>query len=169
MVGPESSEKGPLEDRNGRSHGQCFGFGPISMCGQKSTLAVSINLKSVTEHPKGLFVTIMGRSSLWRWPLKFCKGWKDGQIFEFLFFFQEFHTQLVYLGHNKRYRSKTWRQVHGGVLIENGGARKIREGNIGGSYMACVLRRVYFVSIGKSLVQEDPSSCSNIGFRYARG
>jgi hypothetical protein len=64
MVGPESSEKGPLEDRNGRSYGQCFGFGPISMCGQKSTMAASINLKSDTEHPKGLLVTIMGRSSL---------------------------------------------------------------------------------------------------------
>jgi hypothetical protein len=64
MVGPEISEKGPLEDRNGRSHGQCFGFGPISVCGQKLTMAASINLKSDTEHPKVLFVTIMGRLSL---------------------------------------------------------------------------------------------------------
>jgi hypothetical protein len=66
MVGPESSEKGPLKDRHGRSHGQCFGFNPISVCGQKSTMAASINLKSVTKHPKGLFVTIMGRASLQR-------------------------------------------------------------------------------------------------------
>jgi hypothetical protein len=35
--------------------------------------------------------------------------------------------------------------------------------------MACVLRRVHFVSGGKSLVQVDPSSCSDIGFRLARG
>jgi hypothetical protein len=64
MLGPESSERGPLEDRNGLSHGQFFGFGTISVCRQKSAMAASINLKSVTEHPKGLFVTIMGQSSL---------------------------------------------------------------------------------------------------------
>jgi hypothetical protein len=64
MVGPESSEKGPFEDRNGRSHGQCFGFGPLSVCGQKSTMAASINLKSVSKHSKGWLIPIMGRASL---------------------------------------------------------------------------------------------------------
>jgi hypothetical protein len=53
MVGPESSEKGPLKDRDGRSHGQFFGFGPISVCGQKLTMGARVNLKSVTKHPKG--------------------------------------------------------------------------------------------------------------------
>jgi hypothetical protein len=64
MVGPEISKKGPSEDCNGRSPGQCFGFGPISVWGQKSTMAASINLKSVTERPKDLFASIMGRPSL---------------------------------------------------------------------------------------------------------
>jgi hypothetical protein len=53
IVWPESSEMGPLKDRHGRSHGQFFGFGPISVCRQKLTMAASINVKSVTK-PNGV-------------------------------------------------------------------------------------------------------------------
>ena len=58
--------EGPLKDRHGRPHRQCFGFGPISVCGQKTIIEASINLKSLTKHLKGLFVMIMGRVSLQR-------------------------------------------------------------------------------------------------------
>ena len=113
MVGPEGSEKGRLEDRNGRSYGQCFGFGPISFCGQKSTMAASINLKSDTEHPKGLFVTIMaGRL----FSGDRCNAATVGNMARFLnfsTFFKSFILDCLHLDHNKQYWSKIWRQVHG--------------------------------------------------------
>jgi hypothetical protein len=88
------------------------------------------------------------------------------RFLNFSTFFKSFILDCLYLNHNKRHWSKIWRQVHGGVLIENGGAKKHREGNIGGSCMACLLRRVYLVSDDKSLVQVGPpSSCGDIGFR----
>jgi hypothetical protein len=88
------------------------------------------------------------------------------RFLNFSTFFKSFILDCVYLDHNTRYWSTILRQVHGGVLVEHGGARKLREGNIGGSYMACLLRRVYLVSGDKSLVQVGPpSSCGDIGLR----
>jgi hypothetical protein len=47
-------------------------------------------------------------------------------------FYAIFHVRL-YLNYNKRYWSKIWRQVHSLVELENGRARKLREGTVGGS------------------------------------
>jgi hypothetical protein len=47
-------------------HDQFFRFGSLSVSDQKSTMAASINLKSVTKHPNGLFVLIMAQASLQR-------------------------------------------------------------------------------------------------------
>jgi hypothetical protein len=47
-------------------------------------------------------------------------------------FYAIFHVRL-YLDHKKRYWSKIWRQVHALVGLENGGARKLREGTFEGS------------------------------------
>jgi hypothetical protein len=55
--------------------------------------------------------------------------WSNESVFDFDVIF---HVKL-YPDYNKRYWTNTWRQVHALVGIENGRARKLREGTVRGS------------------------------------